>query len=114
LRLRKIFRFEEQRVTVDYELELLGGPDWEGWFSSEMHVQHPVPSALVVREPADAGVTGTLVVHDQAQKQIHSWSWSAQAQLASLSGPIRPRWWLILHPGETWKCRVSLELKEEA
>lgn len=112
LRLRKTFQFSRDKVEVDYELELLGGPSWEGWFSSELHLTYPEPDLVTCREPQEAGVTSRVVLHDSAQKSLHTWSWSWPARLTSLDGALLPRWWLILHPGEVWKCRVSLELSE--
>ena len=41
LRLKKTYRFDDDLTFVDYELELLTGPSWEGWFSSEVDFVYP-------------------------------------------------------------------------
>ena len=113
LRLKKTFTFEDNTLTVDFELELLTGPSWEGWFTSEVHLSYPVPSQVsgtCVGEPSEAdGYTVT----DEAKRTSQVWIWEPRASVSFEAGRLAPRWWMILHPGETWRARISLGLLRE-
>ena len=56
VRLKKAFTFGEDVLTVDYELELLTGPSWEGWFTSEVSLAFSSPAVTgePICGPADA------------------------------------------------------------
>ena len=113
LRIRKAFHFEEERLDVDYEIELLAGPDWEGWFSSELHLNFSDPVSVTrVTDRNSDGVT-QVTLTDPVKRLAHRWSWPYRATLAE-GLPLLPRWWMVLHPGESWQCRITLELISEA
>ena len=112
IRLRKTFIFDENTVQVDYELELLGGPDWEGWFTSEVHLT--AAHGLQWLEPSNSVPVTQVVLADSFQKSRLQWSWTSAAQVSVEDGSVQPRWWMILHPGEPWRCRVNLLMMEEA
>ena len=113
LRLKKAFRFAEDTLTVDFELELLTGPSWTGWFTSEVNLLYPVLESVTgipLGVPTEA--TG-FSVHDGNRKNSQAWSWTPSAAVSFDSGCLIPRWWLMLHPGEIWRAQISLLLTQE-
>lgn len=113
LRLKKTYSFDDEAMFVDYELELLTGPSWEGWFTSEIHLSYAAPelvSGSVVGNETEA--SGYTIV-DGGRKTSQRWEWTPRAAASFAGGGLLPRWWMILHPGETWRARVSLSLHRE-
>lgn len=113
LRLKKTFTFDDQTMVVDYELELLTGPSWEGWFSCETILSYSAP-LLVSGEPeGDSQEASGYTVIDGAKKTTQQWKWSPRAAVTFSEGRLSPRWWMILHPGEPWRGRISLSILAE-
>ncbi len=113
LRLKKTFRFDDEATVVEYELELLTGPSWEGSFSSEVNFSYPAPaqvSGTCKGEPEES--SGYLIV-DSGRKTTQEWFWEPRASASFEAGTLAPRWTLVLHPGEIWRAKVSLALKRE-
>jgi len=113
LRLKKSFTFDDNSLVVDFELELLTGPSWEGWFTTEINLSYPEPS-LVSGECFGAltQASGYLIT-DEARKITQGWSWAPDAAVSFDGARLAPQWWLILHPGEIWRSRLSLSLNQE-
>jgi len=110
LRLKKTFTFGDDAMVVDYELELLTGPSWEGWFSSEVALVYSAPSLVTgTVEGVSAESTG-YTVFDGGRKTSQVWSWSPRASVVFEAGKLSPRWWMVLHPGETWRAQINLTL----
>lgn len=115
LRLKKTFTFENEVLHVDYELELLTGPSWEGWFSCETTLAYSSPASVSAAPEGSAGEASGFAVHDGGRRTFQQWSWSPKAAVGEWNGSqLAPRWWMILHPGETWRARISLTLRQEA
>lgn len=113
LRLKKAFTFHDQTLLVDFELELLTGPPWQGWFASEVHLSYPVLS-LVTGTTSDEGPeVNRFQITDEARKTAQIWSWEPQVAPTFVDGRLSPRWWLVLQPGEIWRSRVTLNLIRE-
>jgi alpha-amylase len=110
LRLKKTYSFQDEALTVDYELELLTGPSWEGWFSTEMNLTYPVPLQVSGEVQGTEAEAGGFTVTDGARKSAQVWRWEPRAAVAFEGGRMAPRWWMILHPGETWRARISLTM----
>jgi len=110
LRFKKSFSFEENSIVIHFELELLTGPLWEGWFSSEVSlvfIDHNQVSGVSVGTESES--TG-FVLRDGSRKSVQNWGWTPSAKVAFIDGTIAPRWWMVLHPGETWKGQLTLGL----
>jgi len=113
LRLKKSYTFDNDTLSVDFELELLTGPPWEGWFTSEVHLDYPVLSQVTGTSVGDAGESTGYIVTDEMKKTSQVWVWEPRAAVAFEQGRLAPRWWMILHPGETWRARISLGMLRE-
>lgn len=114
LRLKKSFTFEEDTVVLDYELELLTGPSWEGWFTSEVTLTYASLAAVQGTPEGEPAESSGFFILDGARRASQQWSWTPKASVTFEAGRMAPRWWMILHPGETWRARVSLLLLPEA
>jgi alpha-amylase len=113
LRLKKSFAFEDDTLTVEFELELLTGPSWEGWFSSEVNLSYPAPAQVTGEANGDEAEASGYTVNEQGRKTSQIWFWEPKASVTFAGGRLAPRWWVILHPGETWRARISLGLIRE-
>ena len=113
LRLKKSFSFEEETLTVEYELELLTGPDWEGWFSSEVTLSYFSPATVTAELEGESSAGAGCLVVDGGRRTSHDWAWFPKAAATFMDGRLVPRWWMILHPGETWRARISLSMRKE-
>jgi len=113
LRLKKTYTFGDDVLLVDYELELLTGPMWDGWFSSQIALSFPVLAAVTGRVEGGIDEATGFVVTDAARKTTMTWDWTPRAQAAYDAGTLSPRWRLGLNPGETWRSRLSLAWKRE-
>ncbi len=113
LRLKKTFTFGEDLLTVEYELELLTGPSWEGWFSSEVSLVFPVPSAVQGAAVGTHEAASGFKLSDAARKLAMVWSWVPDAEPRYEAGTLSPRWSLALSPGETWRSKLILESRRE-
>jgi len=113
LRLKKSFTFNDDTLAVDFELELLTGPPWEGWFSSEIHLAYPVPSLVSGICAGDPGACDGYTVTDEGKKTSQIWAWQPAAAAALDEGSVAPRWRILLLPGETWRSRITLRTFRE-
>jgi hypothetical protein len=113
LRLKKSFTFDDDSLVVEYELELLTGPTWEGWFCSEIHTAYVAPELVAGRCQGDPSSSTGYEVEDGARKTVQGWSWAPAASATWVTGSLVPRWALVLYPGETWRSRISLSLRRE-
>lgn len=113
LRLKKTFTFSDDVVLLDYELELLTGPSWEGWFSSEVCLSYAAPGQVTGASEGESSQASGFTVVDGARKTVQKWSWTPSASVSFESGKLSPRWWMVLHPGETWRAKISLSLLPE-
>ena len=113
LRLKKGFTFDDDTLTVEYELELLTGPLWEGWFSMETTLSYAVPSSVVGAFTGSATEASGFQIVDAARRTTQVWSWAPDAAVFFDQGRLAPRWWMILHPGEIWRARINLALSRE-
>lgn len=113
LRLKKYFTFDDHTLTVDFELELLTGPSWDGWFSSDVSLTYPVPGLVSgVAQDLD-GESNGYTISDGAKKTSQVWSWAPRTSVAFEAGTLSPRWRILLQPGEIWRSRVTLGLLRE-
>ena len=113
LRLKKTFTFGDDVLTVDYELELLTGPVWEGWFTTELNLTFPVPQAVSGWPEGPAEAASGFTVTDTVRKTVMEWEWTPHAETVFAEGRLSPRWPVVLSPGETWRSRVSLSVRRE-
>lgn len=113
LRLKKSFRFDEDTLTVEFELELLTGPPWEGWFASEIHLTYPVPSQVTDSCVGPATESEGYKVTDEGKKTSQAWGWQPKAHVTFEVGRLAPRWPVTLYPGETWRSNISLRMLRE-
>jgi len=113
LRLKKSFTFNEDRLSVDFELELLTGPSWEGWFTSEIHLSYPVPAQVSGVCTGNPEESEGFTVTDEGKKTSQVWVWQPTAAVGFDQGRLAPRWRVTLHPGETWRSRISLGMLRE-
>ncbi len=113
LRLKKTYRFDQEVIFVDYELELLTGPPWDGWFASEVHFSYSSLASVVgTCFGGDESSTGYRI-SDGTRKTDQHWAWSPQASVTFSGGTLCPKWPVVLNPGETWRTSLSLTLKRE-
>ena len=110
LRLKKTYSFQDEALTVEYDLELLTGPAWEGWFSTEMNLDYPVPSQVSGAAEGDSGEASGFTVVDGARKSSQKWEWGPLASVTFDGQRMAPRWPLVLQPGETWRAKISLTM----
>jgi hypothetical protein len=113
LRLKKSFTFDDDAITLDYELELLTGPSWEGWFASEVTLTYAALASVAGTPEGTLLESSGFEVVDGARKTTQKWSWVPSASVTFGEGTMAPRWWMILHPGETWRAKISLSLRPE-
>ena len=108
LRLKKIYTFQESDTVVDYELE-----SWEGWFSSEVTLSYQAPG--LISGLCQGSGTGSLgyTVTDGSRKISQEWTWTPAATVEFDGSKLAPKWWMVLHPGEIWRARISLALTKE-
>ena len=103
----------DEVTVVEYELELLTGPPWEGSFTSEVNFSYPVPAQVSGVSSGDSsGAVGYTII-DLSRKTTQGWSWEPKASVTFKEGCLTPRWGLVLNPGEIWRSRVSLALRRE-
>jgi len=112
VRLKKAFTFGDDVLAVDYELELLTGPPWDGWFTSEVNLVFPFPQVTGQSSGPEDDAAGFTVV-DAGRKTSMEWEWSPNAAATFDQGRLAPRWRVSLNPGETWRSRFSLALRRE-
>jgi len=111
LRLKKSFAFDDEALTVEYELELLTGPHWEGVFASEVNLAYAsLPLVSTVCDGDSRASRGYQVV-DASRKTVQNWSWSPEASVTFEGGRMTPSWPIVLHPGETWRRQITVELR---
>jgi hypothetical protein len=110
LRLKKTYSFQDEALTVDYELELLTGPSWEGWFSSEVNLDYPAPSLVSGLADGKPDEAHGFTVVDGARKSTQEWEWEPRASVSFDGSRMAPRWWMVLHPGEIWRAKISLTM----
>jgi len=113
LRLKKGFTYDQTTLVVDFELELLTGPAWEGWFASEVHLVYPVPGLVSGDCVEGVGEGEGFQIVDEARKTSQVWTWEPRVSVQFDAGRLSPRWLVSLQPGETWRSRVSLNLLRE-
>jgi alpha-amylase len=113
LRLKKSFSFSDDTLTVQFELELLTGPPWEGWFASEVHLTYPAPWQVTAACVGSEAASDGYKVTDEGKKTSQLWGWEPRAAVSFDAGRLSPRWRVTLFPGETWRASISLGMFRE-
>lgn len=123
LRLTKTFSFQERELFLEYGLELLSGPPWEGVFTPESYLSFPGEGSAVFQCMGMENESSGAVVRDLDRDLEMVWDWSPTAPFdQSVWKPtvyreetyqahrITPRWTVQLEPGQHWSGFIRMKM----